>query len=383
MRRRVWIFQDPKELKRKGASGAAWYVGWYSSCNRRHCESCGVGSRGKGLAEKRQRRIEAELELQVHEAPDRTNWLTFREEYEAKIVSRLAFESQRAMKYSLGIFERIAKPNRVSDIDVRLIDQFVAKRKSNRGKNPGSTISAATINKDLRHIKAALGIAVEWGYLKQRPRIRLLREPTKHVTFVTDEHFGLIFGRGAEAAKFPHEEGYEISAAAWWRALTLTAMMTGLRIGELLKIRREDVNFNTNNVRFHWADTKGKRAEEFQVHPLVSQHLAQIKSDKAMLFYWPHDPATLWSEFARIQKEAGISLHCMERHEHTEACHVYGFHDFRRAFATSNAGRVQPEVLQKLMRHKSFATTLSYVSLTERVHRATSEIPVPPALKND
>ncbi len=37
--------------------------------------------------------------------------------------------------------------------------------------------------------------------------------------------------------------------------------------------------------------------------------------------------------------------------EHTDACHVYGFHDFKRAFATNNASSLGPAQLQRLMKH--------------------------------
>jgi hypothetical protein len=48
---------------------------------------------------------------------------------------------------------------------------------------------------------------------------------------------------------------------------------------------------------------------------------------------------------------------CRGNHEHTPACHFYGFHDLRRAFATMNAGQLTPDALQALTRHKSYLTT--------------------------
>jgi integrase len=66
----------------------------------------------------------------------------------------------------------------------------------------------------------------------------------------------------------------------------------------------------------------------------------------------------------------------------TDACCVYGFHDLRRAFATINAPRLKPEALQKLMRHKSYSTTLrSYVNVTDQLQAAIETMPIPPGLK--
>ena len=73
----------------------------------------------------------------------------------------------------------------------------------------------------------------------------------------------------------------------------------------------------------------------------------------------------------------GIHLVCREKHEHTPSCHVYGFHDFRRAFATVNAPRLKPEVLQRLMRHKSYQTTQKhYINPTSQMQDAVSDMPV-------
>ena len=70
------------------------------------------------------------------------------------------------IKASLDHFGRIIKPVRMDVITTQTMDHFIAQRCKCRGKKPESTVSPATINKDLRHIKAALRKAQEWGYMK-------------------------------------------------------------------------------------------------------------------------------------------------------------------------------------------------------------------------
>ena len=50
-------------------------------------------------------------------------------------------------------------------------------------------------------------------------------------------------------------------------------------------------------------------------------------------------------QLATIQAAAGVKLVCGKAHEHTDACSRYGFHDFRRTFATMNAEGMTAEAL--------------------------------------
>jgi integrase len=160
--------------------------------------------------------------------------------------------------------------------------------------------------------------------------------------------------------------------------------MTGLRVGELLAIKTEDLNLDEGRLITRWDDTKADRDEIIPLHSVVVEHLRKIVGTGPLLFTWPHDPRTLWAEFTRIQTAAGIHLVCRENHKHTPSCHVYGFHDFRRAFATVNAPRLKPEVLQRLMRHKSYQTTQKhYINPTSQMQDAVSDMPIPDALKKD
>ncbi len=83
------------------------------------------------------------------------------------------------------------------------------------------------------------------------------------------------------------------------------------------------------------------------------------------------------------QLAAGIHLNCRDdgRHECTAACHVYGFHDLRRAFATVNEETLTANALQRLMRHKSFTATQRYINMAQMLKRSTEKIFVPDVLR--
>jgi integrase len=72
---------------------------------------------------------------------------------------------------------------------------------------------------------------------------------------------------------------------------------------------------------------------------------------------------------------------CRAKHEHTDACHAYGFHDLRRAFATENAPNMSGDALKKLVRHKSYLTTQVYVNLSRQLDTAVECLHVPEQLK--
>lgn len=52
-----------------------------------------------------------------------------------------------------------------------------------------------------------------------------------------------------------------------------------------------------------------------------------------------------------------------------EACHLYGFHDLRRAHATYNYGKVTDRALQHQVGHTSFQTTQGCIRYAE-LHQA-------------
>ncbi|RIK73641.1 MAG: hypothetical protein DCC68_24520 [Planctomycetota bacterium] len=368
---RAWLFQDPKQKKLLG-DDAPWCVGYYDPDGKRKQQSAGAKSR----AEKLLRKIEGELAAGVYQSRSRKTWKEFREEYDAKILPRLAIKSQLSMKTALGHFERIISPAKVAGIKAATIDEFIAKRSGEPGRKIESTVSAATINHDLRHIKAALNVAKEWGYLPAVPRIRMVREEQRIGQVITPEHFKLIY-EAADKARRP--ELSQCSAEEWWQALLVFALTTGWRIEEILAFKRDDLDLTTGAIVTRAGDNKGKRDDTDHLPAAALEHIKAVVGFGPMVFEWPHDHRTLWTEFHDIQRAAGIHLPCRDADKHKcgETCHVYGFHALRRGYATLNADTMPAAVLQRKMRHKSFTTTLRYIGLADKMKAAAEKVYVP------
>ena len=124
-------------------------------------------------------------------------------------VNRLAKrpQTQRCLRESLDRFDQLLKPKRLSGITTAAVDDFRAKLRMQPGKKRGSTMSPATINKHLRHLRVALRKAHRWGYLMQVPEFEMEREPVKLVRYVTAEHFALMYEH-ADVATMP--EGFAV-----------------------------------------------------------------------------------------------------------------------------------------------------------------------------
>jgi integrase len=376
--KRVWVYQDDKQVKKHGAKAASWYVGFYDPDGKRRCQSCGAGARGKKLAGQLARKLSAQLITGTYQSKDRKTWAEFREEYEAKIVEGLGINTRRQVLNALNHFERIIKPKKASAVRTQTIDTFRAKRRSEAGKKAESIVSRATINKELRHLRAALRKARKWGYLAEAPDFEFEKEAQELPVFVTPAHFAAIY-KACDVAKLPSGQGY--SPVDWWRALIVMAYMTGWRISELLGLHRDDVNLEKGEAVTRADANKGKRDEAVKLHPVVIQHLRKLTGFSPTMFPWYRSQWALMQEFAGIQEQAGVHLPCHGKHVHTRHCHVYGFHDFRRAFATMNADRLTADALQALMRHKSYQTTQKYINLARQLDSAVDGLHVPEVLQ--
>lgn len=341
--------------------GKSYYVGWYEPGRHKKGKCCGQGAVGRKLAGKEAERIHSELVVGIYGSNLGKTWQEFREEYGRQVLPGLAVRTQDEIHAALDQFDKIVVPNCMAKLTGAVMDQFIAeRRKHDSQRRPGCKVSPATINKELRHIKAALKRARRWGYLKEVPEFDMEREPRRIPDFVTPEHFAKLYA-ACDKMTMPVVQGF--TPADWWRGLIIFAYMTGWRIGEMLALKRADVDLERGEAVTRAESNKGNRDDKTALHQIVVSHLKRLAGFSAEIFPWPHHQRTLYVQMEGLCKLAEVP--------------AYTFHDFRRAFATMNADRMTGDALQSLMRHKSYQTTQGYLSVARQLRPAVGNLFVP------
>ena len=250
---RAWLFQDGRQKAKLGPKACPWSVGYFDDEGRR--KSKRIGS--KSAATKYARKVEGELASGTYQSTRNKNWPEFRVEYLERGLAGCAPRSVESAKLALGQFEKLIKPVRVNTITSRTIADYVSKRlaprisKDDKERPP---LSPATINRELRTLRAALRRANRWGPPRV-PHFDFLKVPGRLPTFVSAEHFSKLYEH-AGAARWPNEGPY--TTADWWQALFVMAYMTGWRISSLLALKWADVDLENGFALSRAEDNKGK-----------------------------------------------------------------------------------------------------------------------------
>lgn len=355
----AWIFQDTRQKARLGDK-CNWSAGWIDPDGKKRSKKIG----SKSMAEKYARKVEGQIAAGLYQNVGAKTWQQFKNDFESKVLAGMEPGTKETTKYALNHFERIIKPARMRGITSATIAEYIAvRRQEGRTKRSNSRkVSPATINRELRTIRAVLRKAKSWKYLAEAPEIEFLREPGKLPRYVTPEDFTKLYDTGCEAAMRPDAQSY--TAAEWWRGLLMFSYLTGWRIGQILSLRWEDVDLDNCRALSRHADTKGRRDQLIHLHPVAIEHLRGLRSFSPLVFAWPHDRRQLYEELATIRTAAGIRA-------------AYGFHDLRRAFATMNAENMTPDALQRLMQHKDYQTTQRYINMARQLKPAVEALFVP------
>jgi len=214
-------------------------------------------------------------------------------------------------------------------------------------------LSAKSINNHLTVLRRMLAVACEWGRLGFVPHVRWLRTPAPDFDFLTFE----------EAARL-------VSAAeAKWRPMILLALRTGLRQGELLALRWEDVDLVAGRLVVRRSAVRGIIGT-----PKSGKGREVPLSDDAVSILRPM-PSRFRGELV-FAKQDGTMLTAGDcKHPLRRACRVAGirqvsWHVLRHSFASHLAMRgVALKAVQELLGHSTMEMTMRYAHLSPDVRR--------------
>ena len=152
---------------------------------------------------------------------------------------------------------------KLSEITAWAVEKWRAKRLKGKKKN-GDAIKAATVNRDVAYLKAALSRAVQWGLLDEHPlkSVKLAREDTSaQIRYLSDdEEDRLIAALDQREERIRkerdshntwlrergHPELPDLRAAAYadyLKPMAVLGLHTGLRRGEIFNLTWQDIDF--------------------------------------------------------------------------------------------------------------------------------------------
>lgn len=161
------------------------------------------------------------------------------------------------------------------------------------------------------------------------------------------------------------------------RALYLTAAMTGLRQGELIALRWQDVDWLAQRIRVRQNHVLGeygtpKSRRSTRSVPMSSRVAAELdalhraskwQADDDLVFADPHDGEVLRRGALMRRYRRALKAALLDR--------AHRFHDLRHTFGTAMAASGVPmRTLQEWMGHRDLATTQRYADYAPNAHEA-------------
>jgi integrase len=220
----------------------------------------------------------------------------------------------------------------------------------------GTTVSAATVNRDQQFACRVLNEAVVDGHLVVNPLagLRKLKEPRKPRRYLTKDEI---------AAVIEH-------APRWFRPLVVAAVYTGARKCELTRLRWNDIDFAGGKIALF--RQKVGNADVLDLHPLVAEELKALRARRAKR------KTVKDGDHIFLSRRGGAFTDTSRSWELTlEGAGLAGrdgltFHSLRHSHAThflEGGGAVSD--LQAQLGHANLATTQRYAAAINERRRAT------------
>ena len=201
--------------------------------------------------------------------------------------------------------------------------------------------SPATQNAYNAHLSTLLTTAMRrWEWLQKVPKVDRFHIPKRRIRILNDDERSRLLASCRE------------SRSAHLYAVVFTALTTGGRYKEILRLRWEDVDFNRGLITF-W-NTKNGRVRSVPIPEITKKVLREHKRNGPCLFPSSvnESQSTLWRAWDNARKRARLR--------------DFRFHDLRHTFASylaiSGASLFD---IGELLGHRRMESTLIYTHMIE------------------
>lgn len=216
----------------------------------------------------------------------------------------------------------------------------------------------STINREFTILKAMFNKAIHWGYLSQNPtkNIKKLPDITKKLPrFLSLEEINAVLKE----------------CPSWFYNIIVTLILTGIRIGELVNLTRNDINFKQRRIHIQSKDGWTPKTYEIRtipMHPLVMDILKKLPKNTKYVFTSPKGHKLIGGNlqkryFKKITNKLGLKDVTIHTLRHTFASHLV-------------MKGVDILTVSKLLGHSDIKTTMIYSHIApDHFHTAINLFP--------
>ncbi len=321
----------------------SWYIDYYVF-GRRKREKVGPDRRLAELVLKK-RKIEIVEDKFLDIRRDRVT--TFEE------IAQDFLDYSRNNKRSYGRDEIIVRNlseffsgKRLNEITPILIEQYKGKRLNQDKKKP------ATVNRELAGLKCMFNWAIKNGKATQNPvkQVKLFKEDNTRIRYLSKEEIKKLL----ECSKNYHPNILPI---------LVTALCTGMRKGEILNLKWEDVNFEQGIILLK--NTKSGKMREIPMSSFLQETLKKCfdRSDGVYVFCNEERKPykSIDTIFQRVLKRTGITDFCFHDLRHTAASYLIML-------------GVDLATVKDILGHQKIEMTLRYAHLSPVHKRSAMEL---------
>ena len=298
--------------------GGSWYIDWREDGRRRQVS---LKTKDRRIASRELKQLEARLALGVRDLPStclsEIRLAEFAESYLLHLGPRASESYRRSVNRAFHRLGQCVGNPRLSRIHTRDLEGHVTRLTD--------VLARATVNLDLKILRAGFNRAIRWGHLVADPTkgIKLLKDPSKDakVQFLSE----------AEVERL-----LDLTRGDPLHDVFATLFFTGFRRGELIHLWWEDVDFEQGMVHVrikdwvdedgaerHWSP-KGKRERAVPMHPRLREILCRQPRRGRYVFTNRQGRSikhTLNGWVAGFRKRTGVRITC-HLLRHTFASHL-------------------------------------------------------------
>jgi integrase len=337
-----------KVRKRINKSGVSWQIDYYDPEGKRVMKCFPKKAEAEDYLAKA---VAARKEGRYHDVFDvKRETQVFFKELAEKYVEN--FGTQRAFhtskRYLLAKVQEHFGDKRLSQITYLDLETYRNKRKATPA-NGSKPRTDASVNREMALVGHMMSKALEWGWLEDSPfkkgKRLMFKENNQRLRFLTDSEIEALLTASDDLK----------SHSPYLRPLVDTALLTGMRRGELLSLKWEQIR--NGFIYLEGGMVKSGKGRQIPINDRLAEVFKEVRRG-----------TQLKSEFVFCDSQ-GRRFYQVKR-SFASACRRAGvedfrFHDLRHTFASRLVMRgASLKAVQELLGHADLKMTMRYAHLS-------------------